>query len=68
MYNEQSNKERFAKFTEELAELSKKYNVVIRSTGGVTILDKEDKIESLEYSSDATSGELDVEEFGFTEG
>lgn len=44
----------FKKFTAELGELSKKYGVVLRCTGGVSI----GEVASIEYSQDETSGDL----------
>ena len=49
-----TEEERFQKFTQELAKLSKKYGVAIKSTGGVIFGD----ILEIEYSSDETSGDL----------
>lgn len=46
--------ENFKKFTEELSKLSKKYGVVLRCTGGVSI----GGVASIEYSQDETSGDL----------
>jgi hypothetical protein len=46
--------QRFEKFTKELAKLSKKYGVAIKSIGGVEI----GEITEIEYSNDETSGDL----------
>lgn len=58
-----SNEEekRFTKFTRELADLSRKYGIVLAVTGGVhfTSLKKDKKLlEKLSYTDDATSGDL----------
>jgi len=58
-----SNEEqkRFTKFTKELANLSKKYGIVLEVTGGVNFVDlKEDKesLAKLSYSDDAVSGDI----------
>jgi hypothetical protein len=45
---------RFQKFAKELAELSKKYGVAIKSVGGVLI----GEIKEIVYSNDETSGDL----------
>jgi len=50
-------KKRFLKFTEELEKLSKKYGICIMSIGGVTIYE-EGVIQSVLYSTDASSGDL----------
>ena len=44
----------FEKFRTELAKLSKKYGVAIKSIGGVMI----GEIADIEYSNDETSGDL----------
>lgn len=49
-----NEQQRFEKFTQELAKLSKKYGVAIKSIGGVMI----GEIADIEYSSDKTSGDL----------
>ncbi len=49
-----TEQQRFEKFTKELAKLSKKYGVAIKSIGGVMI----GEIQDIEYSSDETSGDL----------
>ena len=49
-----TDQERFEKFTQELAKLSKKYGVAIKSIGGVSFGD----ILEVEYSNDHTSGDL----------
>jgi hypothetical protein len=46
----------FHKFTKELAVLSKKYGVALNVVGGVAI----GPIESISYSSDETSGDLEA--------
>ncbi len=50
-------KQRFTKFVEALAEISTKYGVIVRSTGGITILSEKRKIG---YSKDHTSGDLNA--------
>ena len=54
---------RFDFFCKELGKISKKYGVLIQSTGGVIILSDEDKseIKNLFYVNDHTSGDLDYE-------
>lgn len=47
---------RFTGFTNELALLSKKYGIVIQSTGGVTF----GNFTEVEYVNDYTSGDLDI--------
>ena len=49
-----TEQERFEKFTQELAKLSKKYGIAIKAIGGVKIGD----ILDIEYSNDYTSGDL----------
>jgi hypothetical protein len=49
-----TEQERFEKFTQELAKLSKKYGVAVKAIGGVKIGD----ILDIEYSNDSTSGDL----------
>ncbi len=49
-----NEQQRFEKFTQELAKLSKKYGVAIKSIGGVMI----GEIADIEYSNDETSGDL----------
>ena len=49
-----TEQERFEKFTQELAKLSKKYGVVIKSIGGVSFGD----ILDIEYSNDSSSSDL----------
>jgi len=43
-------------FIKELTILSKKYGVVVQSTGGVMI----GKVEQIEYGTDYTSGDLEI--------
>lgn len=59
----EDREKRFNDFTTELGELSKKYGVMINSTGGVNIFNKEDliTIEEVYYSNDYTSGDLSYE-------
>lgn len=52
---EKKNASDFKKFVKELAELSKKYGVAIKSIGGVTI----GEIKDISYSDDETSGDLE---------
>lgn len=52
-----TDKERFEAFTKELAIISSKYGIVIQSTGGVSIYNKDETIQ-VEYSTDYTSGDL----------
>lgn len=52
------DRERFKKFTAELAILSLKYGIVVRSAGGIAIFDEGELI-AIEYSDDHTSGDLD---------
>lgn len=51
-----TEQERFEKFIKELEKISVKYNIIIRSIGGVAIL--EEDINMIEYSKDHTSGDL----------
>ena len=46
--------ERFEKFTQKLAKLSKKYGVAIKSISGVQM----GEIKEIEYTNDGTSGDL----------
>lgn len=55
--NEMTIHERFEKFVAGLEELSKKYDIVLRVTGGVEIHDQEDIVE-IRYSHDETSSDL----------
>ncbi len=48
-------KQRFTKFVESIEELSTKFGVIVRSTGGVTILKEKKKII---YTKEHTSGDL----------
>lgn len=49
----------FTAFTKALAELSKKHGVIINTVGGVAIVDtKEINLDNLEYTDDASSGDL----------
>ena len=50
---------RFLEFTKELAKISKKYKIAIESTGGVYIFKEDVNLDNLEYSTDATSGDLE---------
>ena len=55
-------KQRFTKFTKELATLSKKHGIVLSVTGGVYFVDlKEEKesIANLAYTDDAVSGDIE---------
>lgn len=55
-----TEQDRFTKFTQELAELSKKHGVVLQSIGGVQITEQDNPaLEKLEYTDDATSGDLE---------
>lgn len=61
-YNEdleevKAEKRRFTLFCKELATLSKKYDIAIRSVGGVDIYD-EGSILKIEYDDDWSSGDL----------
>ena len=49
-----TEQEKFEKFRTELAKLSKKYGVAIKSIGGVMI----GEIADIKYSNDETSGDL----------
>jgi len=53
----------FEKFRTELARISKKYGVAIKSIGGVMI----GEIADIEYSNDPTSGDLYPEILMWTE-
>ena len=54
-----SDQERFKAFTKELAQLSLKYGITIKSIGGVEIYNKYDgELTSATYSEDYTSGDL----------
>lgn len=52
-------RQRFAKFIDELQKLCLKYDIVIESTGGVSIY-QPNEIKTITYSKDYTSGDLDV--------
>ncbi len=55
-----SQEEQFKKFTEELTRLSQKYGVILHVTGGVMFVNPEAPcLHHLQYSSDATSGDLE---------
>jgi hypothetical protein len=47
--------EKFQKFSKELEKLSKKYGIVISSTGGVQY----GEVDDISYSSDLSSGDLE---------
>lgn len=49
--------ERFEKFTEELSELSLKYDIVIQSIGGIKIFYK-NSLKVVSYDNDSTSSDL----------
>ncbi len=51
-------KERFEKFTIELAELSKKYGIAVNVTGGVYVYKKPEYTKNITYTDDASSGDL----------
>lgn len=54
-----NEQERFTLFTKELAELSKKYGVVLQSSGGVMITNlRSEKLQNISYVDDSTSGDL----------
>lgn len=61
--NYKDREKRFNDFTIELGELSKKYGIMINSTGGVNIYNKEEisTIKEVYYSNDYTSGDLSYE-------
>jgi len=50
---------RFMAFVQELAALSKKHGVAIRSTGGVYVFTDPKEAEGLVYTNDASSSDLD---------
>ena len=55
----EQQQEQFSAFTKALAELSKKHGVVIEAVGGVDIVDtKKVNLDNLEYTDDASSGDL----------
>lgn len=55
-----TEQQRFTAFTEELAELSKKHGIVLQAIGGVMIADpKDEALQNLSYTDDATSGDLE---------
>jgi hypothetical protein len=50
----------FEAFTTELAELSKKYGVVLTCIGGVSFAERDDELlATLRYTNDSTSGDLE---------
>lgn len=53
--------QRFGAFVAELEKLCKKYNVSVRSTGGVTVGSDGDRLVTIRYSRDWTSGDLNAE-------
>lgn len=55
----EQQQEQFSAFTKALAELSKKHGVVIDTAGGAIIVDKKEvNLDNLEYTDDASSGDL----------
>ena len=54
-----NEQERFEAFTSDLAALSKKYGIAIRSTGGVHIFENASDAENIVYGVDHTSGDLE---------
>jgi hypothetical protein len=56
--NVQNEKKRFTAFCKELEKLSKKYSIVIQSTGGVSFYD-EGSIFGIKYDDDWSSGDLE---------
>lgn len=55
-----TDQQRFEGFTTELAALSRKYGIVLQSTGGVSFLEPEaPELQNLTYSNDASSGDLE---------
>jgi len=56
----ETEQQRFTNFTQELAELSKKHGIVLQAIGGVMIADpKDEHLDNLTYTNDATSGDLE---------
>jgi len=58
-YTTVKQEENFQKFIEELTELSKKYNIAIKSTGGVIIYSPDEDLSDIVYTNDSSSGDLD---------
>lgn len=56
--------QRFINFVKDLEKLSVKYNVEIKSIGGITIYN-EGCLESIKYSKDYTSGDLITEDINY---
>jgi len=56
-----TEEKRFTNFTKELANLSKKYGIVLDVVGGVYFVDLEtdkESIANLAYTDDSTSGDM----------
>ena len=58
-----NKQQRFEDFTAELAQLSKKYGIAIKSVGGVYITNEKSnfskgEFKNLQYSNDASSNDL----------
>jgi len=66
-YNYESESKRFKEFIKELEHISKKYNIMLHSTGGVNILSDSEKLELIQYSDDPTSGDLDILDYKIKE-
>lgn len=54
-----SEEERYNNFIDELIILTKKYGIVLQSTGGVSVYKPKDINKDFSYSKDITSGDLD---------